>query len=253
MNTGNIIKIGVLLFAGILRVSAQTETFPSTLTKNDVFDSPAASTSEIQKIHLAPVLNVENILTTQLTDGFSSRQIPGTKSLLMPVTYNKPTFDLQDDTRLYVSGFQDNIQGIMSFSAGSVSLRQNIGRVNISASLLAEKTWMPMHGGLYSRYGVGGSASFRLGDNITAYAFGSYYPSMSGSYGVGGYMDIRFSEHWGAEIGGYMEYNSFIHQRSYNPIVTPYYRFNDGTKLHIPIGPFVREGFIQLGKLLNGH
>ena len=30
-------------------------------------------------------------------------------------------------------------------------------------------------------------------------------------------------------------------------------RFNDGTKLRIPIGPFVRQGFIELGRMLNGH
>ena len=102
-------------------------------------------------------------------------------------------------------------------------------------------------------YGVGGLASWRLSDNVTLHTFGSYYPGMAGGYAIGGYADIRFSEHWGAELGSSCEYNAFTHQRRFDPIVTPYYRFNDGTKLHIPIGPFVRQGFMELSRLLNGH
>jgi hypothetical protein len=136
---------------------------------------------------------------------------------------------------------------------GTLSLTQDIRNISLTASALAYKQWTPSMGGVHTIYGLGGLASWRLSDNVTLHTFGSYYPGMAGGYAIGGYADIRFSEHWGAELGSSYEYNAFTHQRRFDPIVTPYYRFNDGTKLHIPIGPFVRQGFIELGRMLNGH
>lgn len=164
-----------------------------------------------------------------------------------------PSFKLWEGGSLNVSGSNAAIPGLMSASMGALSLTQDIGKVRLMASALAYKQWTPSVGGVHTMYGVGGLASWRLSDNITLHTFGSYYPGMAGGYAIGGYADIRFSEHWGAEIGSSYQYNAFTHQRHFDPIVTPYYRFNDGTKLHIPIGPFVRQGFMELSRLLNGH
>ena len=71
------------------------------------------------------------------------------------------------------------------------------------------------------------------------------YPAFMGGYTAGGYVDIRFGEHWGAELGAYYSYGTFTHHRSFDPIVTPYYRFSDGSKLYIPVGPFVKYGLIE--------
>ena len=162
-------------------------------------------------------------------------------------------FELWKGSCLNVSGRNTVIPGLMNASIGALSLTQDIGKVQISMSALAYKQWTPSMGGFKTMYGVGGVASWRLSDNVSLHTFGSYYPGMTGGYAIGGYADIRFNEHWGAEIGSSFEYNALTHQRRFDPIITPYYRFNDGTKLHIPIGPFVRQGFIELGRMLNGH
>lgn len=139
-----------------------------------------------------------------------------------------------------------NSPGLTSVSFGSLSFRQNFEKLSFSVAAQAYKGWNPYAGGVYSAYGVCGFSSYSLNDHITLCTFGSYYPGAIGNTSFGGYIDWRISEHWGAELGVEYNYNIFLHQRNIDPIVTPYYRYNDGSKLRIPLGPFVKRGLAEL-------
>ena len=254
MMTNRTIRIGLLLAicSWPLMGMAQTEEDERIVLKHDTVMPSVVSITETPLKHHIPVSS-----DFWNTDKIGSLQ-PALfqKKLdyrLDPPKLDMPSFELWKGGSLHVSGRNTAIPGLMNASMGALSLTQDIGKIQISMSALAYKQWTPSMGGIQTMYGVGGLASWRLSDNVSLHTFGSYYPGMAGGYTIGGYADIRFSEHWGAEIGSSYEYNAITHQRRIDPIVTPYYRFNDGTKLHIPIGPFVRQGFIELGRMLNGH
>ena len=243
-----------VMFAHILSGVAQTETI--TVSDNDTLHFSVERMTEPIMPDLVPNTDLANPRPLAgNTDNMDPSILPYRleNPLRSPVTVPLPNFRLWKGGSLNVSSYSSEMPGLAMAKAEKLTLSQNLGDVRLSLAAQAYKQWLPATGGIRSMYGIGGAASFMISENLSLHAFGSYYPAMTGSYAVGGYIDFRFSEHWGVEMGGDMEYNSFIHQRSYNPIVTPYYRFSDGTKFHIPVGPFVRQGFIQLGKLLNGH
>ena len=251
--TNRTIRIGMMLTmcACTMTVMAQTEEKDRIALERDTVIPPVVRITE------APFLSHTTTSDFRHLDYASILQ-PALQQKKMDFKADAPklempSFKLWEGGSLNVSGSNAAIPGLMSASMGVLSLTQDIGNISLTASALAYKQWTPSVGGVHTMYGVGGLASWRLCDNVTLHTFGSYYPGMAGCYAIGGYADIRFSEHWGAEIGSSYEYNAFTHQRHFDPIVTPYYRFNDGTKLHIPIGPFVRQGFMELSRMLNGH
>ncbi len=251
--TNRTIRIGMMLAmcACSMTVMAQTEEKDRIALERDTVIPPVVSITETPFQSHITTSNLRHIdLINSLQPALQQKKRDfkaDTPKLEMP------SFKLWEGGCLNVSGSNAAIPGLMSASMGTLSLTQDIGRVRLTASALAYKQWTPFMGGVHTMYGVGGLATWRLSDNVTLHTFGSYYPGMAGGYAIGGYADIRFSEHWGAEIGSSYQYNAFTHQRHFDPIVTPYYRFNDGTKLHIPIGPFVRQGFMELSRMLNGH
>lgn len=138
--------------------------------------------------------------------------------------------------------------GISPVSVGSLSFRQDFKKLSFSVSAQAYRYWIPNAGGVSLGYSIGGFSSYSLNDHFTLCSFGSYYPGLTECYSFGGYADWRISEHWGAELGVEYNYYMFLHQRDIEPIITPYYRYNDGSKLRIPLGPFVKRG---LGELIH--
>lgn len=141
-----------------------------------------------------------------------------------------------------------DLPGLTSVSIGSLSLRQDFKALSFSVSAQAYRGWNPYTGGISSLYGIGGFSSYSLNDHFTLCAFGSYSPGVTGWHSFGGFIDWRISEHWGAELGVEYNYYMFLHQRDIEPIITPYYRYNDGSKLRIPLGPLVKRG---LGELIH--
>ena len=254
MMTNRKIRIGLLLAMCSCTMTgmAQTEEDGRIVLEHDTLIPPVVSITESPIDYHFPALSdfrhtdISNSLKPDLPQKKPDFKAEAPK-------LDRPSFRLWEGSSLNVSGSNAAIPGLMSASMGTLSLTQDIGNISLTASALAYKQWTPSVGGVHTMYGVGGLASWRLSDNVTLHTFGSYYPGMAGGYAIGGYADIRFSEHWGAELGTSYEYNAFTHQRRFDPIVTPYYRFNDGTKLHIPIGPFVRQGFMELSRMLNGH
>lgn len=152
-----------------------------------------------------------------------------------------------------VSGWADTMPGLLDRESGSLTLYQNLGRWSFSASALADKYRYVGMGYLETRYGVGGTVSYQLSNAVSLHAFGYYYgkpmtagpaiaPYLSTS-NYGGYADIKFSKHWGTDLGVQRYLNPMTGKWVTDPIVRPYYKTNGKQKIGIDIGHLLR-GFI---------
>ena len=160
-------------------------------------------------------------------------------------------FRLWKGAVLGVFGSTDHMPGLMDIHSGTVGLYQNLGQLNLSLSANANKYWMPMQNTLLTQYGFSGHVSYNAASWITLHAFGNYYmgdlrlpPAISPyaySTSFGGYADVRFSEHWGANLGAQRYVNPMNGRWETEPIVTPYYKFNNGSKLELPLGHLLKD------------
>ena len=150
-----------------------------------------------------------------------------------------------------VYGGMDHMPGLLDLNTGSVQFYQDFGRLHLSLSANANKYWMPMQSVLTTQYGFGGHVSYHAASWLTLHAFGNYYagdlrmsPAISPyaySSSYGGYADVLFSEHWGANLGAERYLNPMNGQWETEPIVTPYYKLNNGAKLQLPLGHLIKR------------
>lgn len=149
-----------------------------------------------------------------------------------------------------VSGWADTMPGLLDRESGSLTLYQNLDRWSFSASALADKYRYVGMGYLETRYGVGGTVSYQLSNAVSLHAFGYYYgkpmtagpavaPYLSTS-NYGGYADIKFSKHWGTDLGVQRYINPMTGKWVTDPIVRPYYKTNGKQKIGIDIGHLLR-------------
>lgn len=160
-------------------------------------------------------------------------------------------FRLWEGATLGVYGGMDHMPGLMDLNVGSLALYQNLGRLNVTLSANANKYWLPMQSTLLTQYGFGGHVSYNAASWLTLHAFGNYYPGdlrmspaispyvFSSSYG--GYADVQFSKNFGANLGAQRYMNPMTGRWETEPIVSPYVKFNNGTKLEIPLGQLIKE------------
>jgi len=152
-----------------------------------------------------------------------------------------------------VSGWADSMPGLLDRESGALTLYQNLGRWSFSASALADKYRYVGMGYLETRYGVGGTVGYLLGNAVSLHAFGYYYgkPITAGpavapylsTTTYGGYADIKFSKYWGTDLGVQRYLNPMTGKWVTDPIVRPYYKINGKQKIGIDIGHLLR-GFI---------
>ncbi len=164
---------------------------------------------------------------------------------------NGAAFRLWKGAMLGVYGATDHMPGLMDINSGTLALYQNLGRLNLSLSANANKYWLPMQSTLLTQYGFSGHVSYDAASWITLHAFGNYYiedlrlpPAISPyaySTSFGGYADVRFSDHWGANLGAQRYLNPLNGRWETEPIVSPYYKFNNGSKLELPLGHLLKE------------
>ena len=158
---------------------------------------------------------------------------------------------LWDGATVGVHGSMDHMPGLLDIHTGSVALYQDLGRLHITLSADANKYWMPMQSTLLTQYGFGGHLSYDVNDWMTLHAFGNYYtgqqlyaPAVSpyvNTTSFGGYADIRFSDHWGANVGARRYINPMTGRWETVPIINPYFKFNNGVKIELPLGELLRE------------
>ena len=162
------------------------------------------------------------------------------------------SFNLWGRGHLSISGATNQMPGLMDFQTSSLSLHQDFGRFQLSASATANKYWMPMQSTLYTQYGFGGTIGYDLSDAVSLHAFGYYYahnplvgPAFSpyvSTTSYGGYADIRFSDRFGSNIGVRRYINPMSGQWTTSPIVTPYFRVGKRNKVVIglPLGELLK-------------
>ena len=150
--------------------------------------------------------------------------------------------------------------GLMDFQTGSLTLQQDFGRLQLSASATANKYWMPMQSTLYTQYSFGGSAAYSISEAVTLHAYGQYYANNREAvtlhaYGqyyannpivgpafspyvstttYGGYADVRINDYFGSNVGVRRYINPMLGQWTTSPIVTPYFRVGKRNKVEHP-------------------
>ena len=77
------------------------------------------------------------------------------------------SFNLWSGGHLSINGTTNRMLGLMVFQTGSLSLHQDFGRFQLSASAMANKYWMPMQSTLYTQYGFGGTIGYDLSDAVS--------------------------------------------------------------------------------------
>ena len=142
--------------------------------------------------------------------------------------------------------------GLMDFQTGSLTLQQDFGRLQLSASATANKYWMPMQSTLYTQYSFSGSAAYSISEAVTLHAYGQYYannpivgPAFSpyvSTTTYGGYADVRINDYFGSNVGVRRYINPMLGQWTTSPIVTPYFRVGKRNKVEIglPLGELLK-------------
>ena len=147
-------------------------------------------------------------------------------------------------------GSTQHYTGLMDIASGQIALRQQMGRFLFSASVMANKYWMPWQHDLTTQYGVGGAIGYQLTDAVSLHAFGQYYatnPILSPAYypyvnttNYGGYADIRFSSVFGTKLGVQRFQNPMTGQWTTEPIVNPYIKLGKDSKIELPLGSILK-------------
>ena len=149
-----------------------------------------------------------------------------------------------------VSGGADSMQGLLDRESGALTLYQNAGRWSFSASALADKYRFVGMGFLETRYGVGGTVSYRVSNALSLHAFGYYYGNSSminpavnpylSSTTYGGYADIKLHKNFGVDTGVRRHLNPMTGKWVTDPIVSPYVKFNNGQKFGFDFGGILK-------------
>jgi hypothetical protein len=127
--------------------------------------------------------------------------------------------------------------GMMAMDGGEIILRQRMGHLTLDAYGAANH--YGYFRGLDTQWGVGGSLTYQVNDNLSLTAFGAYYtstgimqPAIMGyvNYPVyGGYANYRFNKsRFGVKVGAQSYYDPLRKAWETQPIAMPYYHFNGG-------------------------
>jgi hypothetical protein len=149
-----------------------------------------------------------------------------------------------------VSGGANSMPGLLDRESGALTLYQNVGRWNFSASALADKYRFVGMGFLQTRYGVGGTVGYTVNNVLSLHAFGYYYGNSSlisptvnpflATTTFGGYADIRLHKNFGVDAGAQRYLNPMTGKWVTDPIVRPYIKFNNGQKLGFDFGNMLK-------------
>ena len=151
---------------------------------------------------------------------------------------------------LVVSGGADSMPGLLDRESGALTLYQNVGRWNFSASALADKYRFVGMGFLQTRYGVGGTVGYTVNNVLSLHAFGYYYGNSSmisptvnpflATTTFGGYADLRLHKNFGVDAGARRYLNPMTGRWVTDPIVRPYIKLNNGQKFGFDFGNLLK-------------
>lgn len=149
-----------------------------------------------------------------------------------------------------VSGGADTMPGLLDRESGALTLYQNLGRWDFSASALADKYRLVGMGFLQTRYGVGGTVGYTVNNVLSLHAFGYYYGNSSmisptvnpflATTTFGGYADLRLHKNFGVDAGARRYLNPMTGRWVTDPIVRPYIKLNNGQKFGFDFGNLLK-------------
>lgn len=149
-----------------------------------------------------------------------------------------------------VSGGANSMPGLLDRETGALTLYQNLGRWDFSASALADKYRFVGMGFLQTRYGVGGTVGYTVNSVLSLHAFGYYYgnstmisPTVNpflATTTFGGYADIRLHKNFGVDAGAQRYLNPMTGKWVTDPIVRPYIKLNNGQKFGFDFGNMLK-------------
>ena len=229
-------------------------TWGQTDTKGSILSGKEADVQpfDFSKPMMVDSLNFQKeVSSPQLLQEVQQKALTYDQIMTFPMPANKP-FKLWNGASVTVYGGNNQMLGLMDAATGAVSLHQDFGRLHLTGSAIANKYWMPMQSQLYTQYGFGGSLGYDLTDAVSLHAFGYYYannplvgPAFSpyiSTNSFGGYANIRFSEHFGTDVGVCRYVNPMSGRWTTSPIVTPYFRVGKRNKVEIglPLGELLK-------------
>ena len=250
----------VILGMMALGASAQTEVTDGNIPVTSV------DTFHLEKPELLPQPMEQGTGSMRLMDGYSSkeqtrRSLVPTMDMTIPKGKYVPSFGFWKGANLMVNGTQQAMPGLMGINTGNLTLRQDFGRLHLTASGLANKYWMPginsMMGPigmpmLHTQWGFGGTLSYDVSPALSLHAFGTYYATnplvraaMSpyiNTTKFGGFADISINEHFGSYVGAERYINPMTGKWTTDPIVTPYIKVgkHNKSRIEFPIGQILK-------------
>lgn len=252
MKTRKSIRIALLLLTLFWTAAVMAQEVKPTVTETLTPDTPTAPLSSPEGDTSVSPVGIE--APSGVERGAPGADRGAVSSLGYDVESGKMSgvyFPLWKNAAVGVYGGMDHMPGLMDLNTGSVVLFQDLGRLHLSLSANANKYWMPMQSTLLTQYGFGGHVSYDAASWLSLHAFGNYYagdlrlqPAISPyafTTSYGGYADVRFSNHWGANLGAQRYLNPMNGRWETEPIITPYYKFNNGAKIELPLGHIVKE------------
>ena len=240
-----------------LGASAQTEVTDGHLPAMSV------DTLHLEKPELLPQLSIHSTILPALPDAQSNLMQPLVPTMDMSIPIYQPTtdFNLWKGASLTINGTQQAMLGMMGINAGNLTLRQDFGRLHITASGLVNKYWMPginsMMGPigmpmLHTQWGFGGTLSYDVSSALSLHAFGTYYatnPLVGAAMSpyinttkYGGFADISINEHLGTYVGAERYINPISGKWTTDPIVTPYIKVgkHNKSRIEFPVGQILK-------------
>ncbi len=166
--------------------------------------------------------------------------------------FSMPSINLWRGANLSFYGNINQRPGLMDVAYGAATYYQNIGKWQLSASMIAHKYWMPMQKQLVTQYGIGGTLGFQINSNISLHGYGYYYtsnPLVGPAYApyvntssYGGYATIRFNERFYTDVGVNRYINPMTGRWTTSPIVTPYVKVGK-VEIGLPVGELIKTAF----------
>lgn len=146
------------------------------------------------------------------------------------------------------SGSRITMPGLLSDRTAAFTAVHTAGSLTLTAGVSADRylLWQ----GTRTVFTAGGSATWRLGDNVSATVFGTYstartFYSMAAmpyfpATGYGGFFTFSGGA-FGVDLGVERHYDTFARRWVTSPIVTPKVRVSEKFTLELPVGWLIRE------------
>lgn len=250
MKKAQIITV-IMLIGGWLHTMAQQELRPDTISVR------SDATNQLPMLDLdRPQLDVNSGAQFQLDDGYALPEaLPGVVAdsvapfTLTPQQFAPGSVDLWQwrSGGITASGQTEVMPGLMKTDQGALTLQRWFGSVEFS--VFGSATKYGYYRGLSTQWGVGGSLTYLINDNLSFTAFGSYYsptsltqPAMLGYVNTstyGGYFNYRFGDsRFGVKVGAQRYYCGPSGAGSWEtqPIVMPYYQLRKGVEFGVDLG-----------------